>query len=279
MNRLAKIFWIIAVMIATVSCSKTDELTLISYNIRNSGANDGINNWENRKHLTVNMICQENPDLICMQEVLNDQLDFLYDELPDYDFIGVGRDDSVRKGEVMAVFYRNDLYKLLENGNFWLSETPKMVSRGWDGVCRRMVTWGHFKNLKSGKAFFCFNTHLDHKGIVAREESIKLIIEKITEITDGSDEPVFLTGDFNATIDNPIFTPLINYMQQVRTDAPVTDNKYTYNNYGLGREAPSVIDHIFYMNAVPVSFATLDGNYGDGYISDHFPVKAVFRID
>ena len=277
MNHLAKILCIIALMSIAASCSKTGELTLISYNIRNSGANDGINRWDNRKHLTVNMICQENPDLICMQEVLNDQLEFLYDELPDYDFIGVGRDDSVRKGEIMAIFYRNDLYRLLDDGNFWLSETPEMVSRGWDGVCRRMVTWGHFKNLKSGKTFFCFNTHLDHKGIAAREESIKLIIEKINGFTDGG-EPVFLTGDFNATIDNPIFTPLINYMHQARTDAPVTDNKYTYNNYGLGNENPSVIDHIFYQNAAPVSFTTLDGSYGDGYISDHFPVKAIFKI-
>lgn len=267
----------IAVMIATASCSKTDEFTLISYNIRNSGANDGINSWENRKDLTVNMIAQEKPGLICMQEVLNDQLEFLYEELPDYDFIGVGRDDSVRKGEVMAVFYRSDMYELLENGNFWLSETPGMVSRGWDGVCRRMVTWGHFKNLKSGKTFFCFNTHLDHRGETAREESVKLIVAKINEITDGG-EPVFLTGDFNATIDNPIFTPLIDYMHQARTDAPVTDNKYTYNNYGLGNENPSVIDHIFYLNAAPVSFTTLDGSYGDGYISDHFPVKAIFKI-
>ncbi len=269
----------IAVMIIAVSCSKTDDFTLISYNIRNSGANDGINSWENRKVLTVNMINQEKPDLICMQEVLNDQLNFVYDELPDYDFIGVGRDDSVRRGEIMAIFYRNDLYKLLGNGNFWLSETPDKVSRGWDGVCRRMVTWGHFKNLKSGKTFFCFNTHLDHKGAVARKESIKLIIKKIESITTGSDEPVFLTGDFNATIDNPIFTPLINYMHQARTDAPVSDNKCTYNGYGLGRESPSVIDHIFYLNAVPVSFTTLDESYGDGYISDHFPVKAIFKIN
>lgn len=145
MGHLFRTLSLIAVMTVAASCSKTDDFTLISYNIRNSGANDGINSWENREGLTVNMINQERPDLICMQEVLNDQLNFVYDELPDYDFIGVGRDDSVRRGEIMAIFYRNDLYELLGNGNFWLSETPDKVSRGWDGVCRRMVTWGHFK--------------------------------------------------------------------------------------------------------------------------------------
>lgn len=277
MKYLVKTLSLIIVSIIAVSCSKTEQFTLISYNIRNSGANDGINNWENRKDLTINMINQEKPDLICMQEVLNDQLEFIYDELPNYDFIGVGRDDSVKKGEAMAIFYRNDKYELLENDNFWLSETPNMVSRGWDGVCRRMVTWGHFKNLNSGKTFFCFNTHLDHKGVVAREEAVKLIVKKINEITNDSDEPVFLTGDFNATIDNPIFTPIINSMKQARNDASISDNKFTYNNYGLGTENPSVIDHIFYLNAVPISFTTLDGSYGDGYISDHFPVKAVFE--
>jgi len=277
MKYLVKTLSLIIVSIIAVSCSKTEQFTLISYNIRNSGANDGINNWENRKDLTINMINQEKPDLICMQEVLNNQLEFIYDELPNYDFIGVGRDDSVKKGEAMAIFYRNDKYELLENDNFWLSETPNMVSRGWDGVCRRMVTWGHFKNLNSGKTFFCFNTHLDHKGVVAREEAVKLIVKKINEITNDSDEPVFLTGDFNATIDNPIFTPIINSMKQARNDASISDNKFTYNNYGLGTENPSVIDHIFYLNAVSISFTTLDGSYGDGYISDHFPVKAVFE--
>lgn len=277
MRHLLRTITIFAAIIIAVSCSRTDEITLISYNIRNSGANDGINSWENRKDLTINMINQEKPDIICMQEVLNNQLEFVYDELPDYDYIGVGRDDSVRRGEFMAIFYRNDLYRLIDNGNFWLSETPQKVSRGWDGACRRMVTWGHFEDLRSGKTFFCFNTHLDHKGAVARKESIMLIVEKINEITNGG--PIFLTGDFNATIDDPIFTPLTDFMHQARTDAPVSDNKNTYNNYGLGNETPSVIDHIFYLNAVPVSFATLDGSYGDGYISDHFPVKAVFRIE
>jgi len=277
MKYLHSIIIFFAMAISLLSCSNNEQFTIISYNIRNSGANDGINSWENRKDLTINMINQEKPDLICMQEVLNDQLEFVYDELPNYDFLGVGRDDGVKKGEFMAIFYRNDKYEVLENDNFWLSETPDEVSRGWDGMCRRIVTWGHFKNITTGKSFFCFNTHLDHKGVIAREESIKLIVSKIEELTKASDEPIFLTGDFNATIDNLIFTPLINYMKQARKDAPVSDSKYTYNNYGLGTENQSVIDHIFYLNAVPLSFTTLDGSYGEGYISDHFPVKAVFE--
>lgn len=274
-----KILSLAAVLVLSISCSKTEKVTIISYNIRNSGANDGINSWENRKNMTINMINRENPDFICMQEVKIDQLDFIYDELSDYDFLGVGRDDSVKKGEIMAIFFRNDKYKTLENGNFWLSETPEKVSLGWDGVCRRMVTWGHFQNLRSGKTFYCFNTHLDHIGKVAREESIKLILKKINEITKNTREPVFLTGDFNATIDNPIFTPIIGRMYQARETSPVTDYKFTYNNFGLGTENPSVIDHIFYLNAYPISFETLDKSYGDGYISDHFPIKAVVKMN
>jgi len=279
MKHLITKILLVIITITTISCSKTEQFTLISYNIRNSSANDGINSWENRKDLTINMINQEKPDLICMQEVKVDQLDFIYDELPNYEFLGVGRDDSVKKGEIMAVFYRNDKFKAIEDGNFWLSETPEKVSLGWDGACRRMVTWGHFQNIKSGKTFFCFNTHFDHIGEVAREESAKLIMNKISEICKNANEPVFLTGDFNARIDNPIFSPIINYLKQARENAPVTDNKFTYNNFGLGTENPIVIDHIFYLNASPISFGTLDKSYGSGYISDHFPIKAVFELN
>ena len=78
--------------------------------------------------------------------------------------MGVGRDDGAEKGEFMAVYYLRDRFELLDSGTFWLSETPDKVSRGWDGACNRTVTWVELKDRKSGKEFFYFNTHLDHKG-------------------------------------------------------------------------------------------------------------------
>jgi len=188
----------------------------------------------------------------------------------------VGRDDGKQGGEHMAILYRSDRYEVIEHGDFWLSATPDVCSRGWDGACNRIVTWGYFRDKKTGKTLYCFNTHLDHVGEVARRESLKLIPERIKSIVSDKKAPVFLTGDFNSTTENAIFKPLKKMMKEAREDAPVTDHRGTFNGWG---NAPNniVIDQIFYRNATPLLYQTLDSDkYGRWLISDHYPIKGVF---
>ena len=156
-----------------------EPVKLISYNLRNSHGKDGDNAWMKRRHATPEMIRREAPDVFGVQEGLIDQLQYIDAECPQYARVGVGRDDGAEKGEFMAVYYLRDRFELLDSGTFWLSETPDKVSRGWDGACNRTVTWVELKDRKSGKEFFYFNTHLDHKGKAAREEGVKLLIGKI----------------------------------------------------------------------------------------------------
>ena len=113
-------------------------------------------------------------------------------------------------------------------------------------------------------------------GEVARRESVKLITQRVKGIVKDKRAPVFLTGDFNSDISSDIFDPLKKVMKQARKDAPVTDSKGTFNGWG---SAPNniVIDHIFYKNAKPLLYCTLNENkYGRALISDHFPIKSVF---
>ena len=156
-----------------------EPIKLISYNLRTSHGKDGDNVWMKRRHATPEMIRREAPDVFGVQEGLIDQLHYIDTECPQYARVGVGRDDGAEKGEFMAVYYLRDRFELLDSGTFWLSETPDKVSRGWDGACNRTVTWVELKDRKSGKEFFYFNTHLDHKGKAAREEGVKLgIVQK-----------------------------------------------------------------------------------------------------
>ena len=141
-----------------------EPIKLISYNLRTSHGKDGDNVWMKRRHATPEMIRREAPDVFGVQEGLIDQLHYIDTECPQYARVGVGRDDGAEKGEFMAVYYLRDRFELLDSGTFWLSETPDKVSRGWDGACNRTVTWVELKDRKSGKEFFYFNTHLDHKG-------------------------------------------------------------------------------------------------------------------
>jgi len=269
----------LAVMLICGGCGSREkdvEIKYISYNIRYANASDGDNAWDIRKPATKEMIEREQPDVFGLQEALIGQLQYIDSNFPQYSRVGVGRDDGKEDGEFMAVYYRNDKFKLLENGNFWLSETPDQCSMGWDAACKRIVTWAKLKDLDSKKVFYVFNTHLDHVGEVAREQSILLIVKKIDEIVKKDKAPVFLSGDFNSNVSSPIFDPLKNIMKDSRAILPESEWIPTYNSFGNGGD--SMIDYIFYKNAEVQDFKTLNGDYGKPYISDHYPVMATFKM-
>lgn len=252
------------------------EAKIISYNIRLGVADDGKNSWENRREATLRMLEREAPTVFGIQEGYLFQVNYIEENLPQYGRVGVGRDDGKEQGEIMAVFYLKERYDLLDHGDLWLSETPDRVSRGWDGACNRTMTWVHLREKATGKEFYYFNTHLDHKGETARREGVKLVVKEVQEIA-GRKAAVVVGGDLNSTIDDKIFDPLKKFMAPARVKAPVTDNKGTYNGWG---QAPNsmVIDHLFVRNMKCLSYRTLDGDYGVPYISDHYPIEIVVRL-
>lgn len=269
----------LAVMLLCGGCGNREkdvEIKYISYNIRYANASDGDNAWDIRKPATKEMIEREQPDVFGLQEALIGQLQYIDSNFPQYSRVGVGRDDGKEDGEFMAVYYRSDKFKLLKNGDFWLSETPDECSMGWDAACRRIVTWAKLKDKETGKVFYAFNTHLDHVGEVAREQSILLIVKKIDEIVKKDKAPVFLSGDFNSNVNSAIFDPLKSIMKDSRAILPESEWIPTYNNFGNGNDA--MIDYIFYKNAEVLDFKTLNGDYGKPYISDHYPVMAKMKI-
>lgn len=252
-------------------------LKVISYNVRYTGepATDGENHWDYRRHASINMVREERPALIGTQEVLAGQLEFLRENLPEYEAVGVGRDDGISAGEHMAIFYRKEAVEMIDWGTFWLSETPEKPTMGWDAACHRTCTWARLRDKASGKKFALMNTHLDHIGKVAREQSIRLLMQRMAELV-GADTPVVMTGDFNSTTDQEIYSPLKASMQDAREVATRSDRRSTFNGWGRGS---GVIDHIFVRGAKVDRFEVLcDKNYGAPYISDHYPVAAEIRF-
>lgn len=277
MKRIAFLLLAACLSMPAFADAGAQPVKLISYNLRNSGAKDGDNAWIERRHATPEMIRREAPDVFGVQEALIDQLHYIDAECPQYARVGAGRDDGAEGGEIMAVYYLRDRFELVNSGTFWLSETPGEVSRGWDGACNRTVTWVELKDRKSGREFFYFNTHLDHRGKMAREEGVKLIVEEIRRIADNK-APVILGGDFNAPVDSPIFKPLAKYMASARAKAPQTDHKGTFNGFGSAPDT-IVIDHLYYRGKLKcLVFATLDDDYGAPYISDHYPIEMIFTL-
>ena len=262
------------VLPATAGNSKDEvkDLTVISFNIRYGEANDGTNSWRFRCPATIEMLQDNRPDIMGVQEAFDFQIDFIEEFCPDYKSVGVGRIDGKSEGEHMSIFYNKKTVSLLKWGTFWLSETPEKPSFGWDAACERTATWALMKSKKTGRKFYFVNTHLDHVGKEARKNGLALIVDRIAEINPEG-YPMVLTGDFNVTPDDEALVELDKIMSSARKAADKTDNRGTFNGWG---KSDTVIDYIYSsgFKACP-EFMVITKKYADKpFISDHYPVKA-----
>ena len=207
MSRILKLMILLSSLIAVPSVAQP--LYVGTYNIRYQNNDDSRNGngWTKRCPVVCDQLNFEHPDIFGTQEVLEPQLHDMLQRLDGYDYIGVGRDDGKTKGEYAAIFYDKQRLRLVENGHFWLSETPDKPSLGWDAACIRICTWGKFEVIQDngtalhtdgtmGLQFYFFNLHMDHVGVKARREAAKLVVERIGQMA-GDKLPVVLTGDFN----------------------------------------------------------------------------------
>jgi endonuclease/exonuclease/phosphatase family metal-dependent hydrolase len=265
------------------------ELTVGSYNIRYKNDTDSINGngWHRRCKPMCDQILWERPDIFGTQEVLHDQLLDLEKGLGIYRWIGVGRDDGKEEGEYAAIFYNPSRVELVESGNFWLNETPDRPALGWDAACIRICTWGHFRDLQTKKEFYFLNLHMDHVGKIARREAAKLVMERITKMTDSGKKLAVLTGDFNVPQTNELYTLFTEsgVLKDCYTNAQQRFAEIgTYNGFDYHFHTTERIDHIFVTPATTVdAYAILsDGRWQKDMngvmsrrnISDHYPVFA-----
>lgn len=277
---MGRIHAICAALLATVplltGCGRTDEvrLSVISYNIRTSAADDGDNSWEHRRQATVDMLIDKHPDIFGVQEAQGFQIGYITDNLPEYKSIGVGRDDGEDAGEHMSIFYDSETVKLLDWGTFWLSETPELPSKGWDAAYPRTATWALME--KDGHRFYYVNTHLDHVGKEAQKNGLALIMDRIAGMNPEG-WPMVLTGDFNVTPDDPVLDGLKARMSGARDTAADTDSLGSFNGWGADDR---ILDYIWYSGFTSCDrFETVRKQYGGvPYISDHYPVSALLTF-
>jgi len=169
---------------------------VMTWNIRFDNPADGPDAWPLRREFVQSLLRYHRPEVIGIQEGLIHQVREIAAGLDGYAWCGGGRDDGREAGELCAVFYDSARFDPLENGTFWLSPTPERPSRGWDAELNRICTWARLRDRRTGARFCVFNTHLDHRGVAAREESARLLRERIGFLA--GDDPALLIGDFNA---------------------------------------------------------------------------------
>jgi len=247
---------------------------LISYNIRYDNNWDVENSWSLRKNSIRQLLNDYNPSIFGIQEGLLNQVDFIDSALIKYDYVGVGRDDGKMEGEFCAIYFDTTRYKIRNNSTFWLSETPDVVSVGWDAALERICTYGLFENKTSGEEFWVFNTHFDHLGVIARKKSSALILKKIKEINTQS-LPVILMGDFNSIPDSDpikiLKSDLIDALQISLEN--LEGPQGTFNGFDMMLPIDNRIDYIFTKNVKVLSYRHIDDRLNNNrHISDHLPV-------
>jgi len=280
--------------VANVASAAADDqaagLSVMSFNIRYGTANDGENRWEARHELVYEVIRKYDCDIVGLQEALRFQIDQIRAAVPAYGEIGVGRDDGKTKGEYSGILYRQDRLEVTDSGTFWLSDTPEVVgSTSWGNTITRICTWGRFVQKGSGKSFYVFNVHLDHRSQPSREKSVVLIAQRIRDRKHA--DPVVLTGDFNASEMNPAIryvkgdleregvaddlkknpVPLVDTFRVLHPGATEVG---TFNSW-RGERSGGKIDYVFALPDADILEAKILFDMKDGRCpSDHFPVMA-----
>ncbi|HUW62599.1 MAG TPA: endonuclease/exonuclease/phosphatase family protein [Candidatus Bathyarchaeia archaeon] len=253
-------------------------LTVMSFNVRYGTADDGENHWDKRKDVLVEAIRAHAPDVMGTQECLEFQAKYIAEKLPEYAWIGVGREKN-GKGEMMAVFYKKDTLAVEESGHYWLSETPDVPgSMSWNTACTRMVTWARLKHTATGRTFYYANTHFDHVSDLARVNAAKLMTSRLPQ-----GETVIVTGDFNAVAERS--TCWETFKECGFADAWLAASEksgptVTCAGFGPpGDRRDRRIDWILYKGDVTVQKMETSLFNKDGrYPSDHYPVVATLAL-
>lgn len=272
--------WLLALLLALPlgagATQPPQPLRVMTFNVRLPVEADGVNRWENRKALMARVVAEADPDVFGTQELHRAQGDDLVARLPRYAWFGRDRRGG-HDDEHMGVFYRSDRLRVVESGDFWLSDTPGVPgSISWGHPYPRMVTWALFERIGDGRRFYLFNTHLPYRDEDegARERGAKLIVRRVRALPAGV--PVVLTGDFNTTPASATHATLATVLHDAWTDAPEHEGPAaTY--HGFTGRPDHRIDWILQRGFEVERARTLTLHEDGRWPSDHFPVVTTLR--
>ncbi|KAF9662744.1 hypothetical protein SADUNF_Sadunf18G0086100 [Salix dunnii] len=164
-------------------------LTVMTFNLHDDQAEDSPNSWEKRKDLCISVISSYSPTILCTQQGVKTQLDYLQQCLPGYSQLGISRRGSQDSlDEHCTIFYDKEKVELLEDGTFWLSESPSVPgSMSWGAA----VPWIE----PPGFSLQIVNTNMDEFSPRARRRSALLTWQHIASLPPSL--PVLYCGGFN----------------------------------------------------------------------------------
>jgi endonuclease/exonuclease/phosphatase family metal-dependent hydrolase len=243
-------------------------MRVVSLNIRNGDAEDGVHSWPNRESPLISLLARLDADIYCLQEVMVYQLDSILQGLPECDFVGVGRLDGKSEGEFAPILYRRSTFQIVSTDSFWLSESPTAPgSKSWGAACERLCTTSVLLSKK--QKFLVANTHLDHVSRLARERGIDLILRTMNRY----DFAIrFLVGDLNAEPNSSIHRAI---GAAGLRDSQEGNEEPTFHDFG--RIDGARIDFIYSSGLQLLGSWIAPAVIEDKYATDHHAVVADFE--
>lgn len=253
-----------------------EPIRVMSANLRCINPLDtGKKSWFYRADLIIKNIENNKPSIIGFQEATKWQYAYLKDCLMDFDSVITYRDESTFS-EGCPIFYRTDMYDLVDKGSFWLSETPEVMSKDWNSKCYRICSYVILKEKSTEKEFVVFNTHLDHVSDEARINGIGVVLDKISQF--GS-LPSMIMGDFNAEEGSVTYENVTKDFLDARYQVDNAVDSCTYQNFGKELDRNRIDYFMISKTGINVkSYKVVTDTFDGVYPSDHFPLLAEFTL-
>lgn len=260
----------------TPAFANEQKITVMTYNLYYGGK--GELSPESRAPLIAETVRSFAPDSFGAEECTSEWKKLLSAQLPEYTMVGEPR--NLLFGEASPVFYNSEKYDAIASGTFWLSSTPNIPSRGWDGQFNRVCSYAVLKDKSTGFTYAHFNTHFDHRGTIARLEAVAVVSKMIAKICPNI--PVILSGDLNDTMDSEMYSRILECgFADTRFTAKALVNADSTSFHGYKDLNNKPIDFIFVSNTFvkSVDLYEIDlTKYNNIYPSDHHPVIAEMTL-
>ena len=247
---------------------------IMSFNLRGGDVN-GVR-ADYRRAIAAEEIRRVKPDSVGTQEATRWWITALEDLLPEYAWVGVERDEGKpadQGNESCVIFYLKAKYKLMDHGDFWISDTPDVPSYGPGAACIRICTWARLKNRLTGEEYVHVNTHFDHISEEARVQGGQIVNDFIQTHFAGMN--VVFTADMNTTPDTPTYDTMTQNLADARFAAADAVSYGTFHGCRPEDRADYYIDYILVSPELPVlTYRTVTAGVNGRFVSDHFPIYA-----
>jgi len=289
---------VLAAILSTVSVDgyakpkskQSDTYRIGTFNLWRSDIGKGDYLWADRKDILAGAIIENAFDIFAAEEVDT----AMFRELPSivesrggaYSWLTFSPYDAEGKGSMkaQAIVYRSDRFEVEDFHHFWCSETPDVMSTGWDeqkfkrGACCAVL-----KDIRSGRKLFIMASHFP-LGKEARLHFAPIVIEKARQYNPEG-YPSFLIGDLNTREDRPESRILRSYWNDSYLSSQSKEGpEGTFNNHGINEDMESAprIDFVYWQGkgVIPIRYVCNPARYGEKniYASDHCPVYVDFEI-